>query len=114
MIVCHFFCIFVSIASSRLLILSDQMYTATRSLLLFRNFKIVLAIFLIWLQAPFAHGQDEVYFSKIGIEEGLSQLSVMTIYQDELGRMWFGTREGLNIYDGNRITILQPTGCQEI
>lgn len=89
------------------------MYTATRSLLLFRNFKIVLAIFLIWLQAPFAHGQDEVYFSKIGIEEGLSQLSVMTIYQDELGRMWFGTREGLNIYDGNRITILQPTGRQE-
>jgi len=27
--------------------------------------------------------------------------------------MWFGTREGLNIYDGNRITILQPTGESE-
>ena len=37
----------------------------------------------------------------------------MTIYQDELGSMWFGTREGLNIYDGNRITILQPTGKPE-
>ena len=37
---------------------------------------------------------SDVYFSKIGIEQGLSQLSVMNIYQDELGTMWFGTREG--------------------
>lgn len=51
---------------------------------------------------------SDVYFSKIGIENGLSQLSVMSIYQDELGTMWFGTREGLNLYNGSSITVLQP------
>ena len=39
------------------------------------------------------------YFKHIGREEGLSQSSVMAIYQDKLGRMWFGTREGVNIYN---------------
>ena len=28
----------------------------------------------------------------------------MSIYQDQLGRMWFGTREGINLYDGNQLT----------
>lgn len=37
------------------------------------------------------------------MKDGLSQLSVMTIHQDELGRMWFGTEEGLCVYNGNNI-----------
>lgn len=41
------------------------------------------------------------YFKHIGLFDGLSQFSVMSIYQDQLGRMWFGTKEGVNIYDGN-------------
>ena len=43
-------------------------------------------------------------FHHIGIEDGLSQPSVMRIEQDGLGRMWFGTNEGVNIYDGTRVT----------
>ncbi|MDR1096956.1 MAG: response regulator [Tannerella sp.] len=43
---------------------------------------------------------NPVYFRQIGIRDGLSQISVMSIYQDELGRMWFGTEEGLSVYDG--------------
>ena len=35
-----------------------------------------------------------IHFRHIGMKEGLSQLSVMAIYQDKLGRMWFGTEEG--------------------
>lgn len=44
------------------------------------------------------------YFRHLGQEDGLSQSSVMAIYQDQLGRMWFGTREGLNVYDQEKIT----------
>lgn len=44
------------------------------------------------------------YFKHIGLEEGFSSPSVMAIYQDCLGRMWFGTREGINLYDGNQVT----------
>ncbi|MFV0392211.1 MAG: two-component regulator propeller domain-containing protein [Paludibacteraceae bacterium] len=51
---------------------------------------------------------DEIYFSKIAIEQGLSQLSVMTIYQDELGIMWFGTREGISRYNGNTMEVIKP------
>lgn len=39
------------------------------------------------------------HFRHINLSDGLSQPSVMSINQDPLGRMWFGTREGINIYD---------------
>lgn len=51
---------------------------------------------------------NATYFRHIGMQEGLSQLSVMAIYQDKLGRMWFGTEEGLNIYDGIRTIAYKP------
>ncbi len=44
------------------------------------------------------------YFKHIGMSDGLNQFSVMTIYQDTLGRMWFGTKEGISVYNGNDIT----------
>lgn len=42
-----------------------------------------------------------VYFRHLGKAEGLPQVSVCGICQDELGRMWFGTLEGLCCWDGN-------------
>jgi signal transduction histidine kinase/ligand-binding sensor domain-containing protein/AraC-like DNA-binding protein len=33
----------------------------------------------------------------------------MSIYQDELGRMWFGTEEGLNMYDGSGVLSYKHT-----
>ena len=44
------------------------------------------------------------YFKHLTLGDGLSQLSVMAITQDRLGRMWLGTREGVNVYDGTGIT----------
>lgn len=46
---------------------------------------------------------NAVYFKHIGVKDGLSQTSVMSIYQDELGRMWFGTEEGLSLYNGREL-----------
>lgn len=37
------------------------------------------------------------------MKDGLSNPSVLAIYQDTLGRMWFGTNEGVNVYDGQQI-----------
>ena len=50
-----------------------------------------------------------IYFKRIGKEDGLSQLSVMSIMQDKLGRIWFGTEEGLNMYNGETVTTFQPS-----
>lgn len=61
--------------------------------------KIVLLTFLLCtIQNTFA-----IYFKHLGMREGLSQVSVMSIYQDELGRMWFGSMEGLSMYDGENV-----------
>ena len=47
------------------------------------------------------------YFRNLSLEDGLSQPSVLSIAQDGLGRMWFGTREGINMYDGEQITYIK-------
>lgn len=68
----------------------------------------LLFIFLLFLISWKLSAESDIYFSKIGIEQGLSQLSVMAIYQDELGTMWFGTREGVNRYNGNTMEVFRP------
>lgn len=56
-----------------------------------------LALFLILLTVIPARGE---YFRHLSLDDGLSQPSVIAIQQDRFGRMWFGTREGVNVYDG--------------
>lgn len=48
-------------------------------------------------------------FRHIGIADGLSQINILSIYQDEIGRMWFGSYEGLNVYNGKEIKIYRPS-----
>lgn len=43
-------------------------------------------------------------FKNISLKDGLSQNSVLCILQDDEGFLWFGTRNGLNKYDGNSFT----------
>lgn len=52
--------------------------------------------------------QSSLYRLKnITTVNGLSQSSVIAIHQDLLGQMWFGTRDGLNRYDGSSITVFR-------
>ena len=44
-------------------------------------------------------------FKHITDEQGLSNTSVESIFQDNRGFMWFGTLDGLNRYDGYKITV---------
>ncbi len=44
-------------------------------------------------------------FAHLSSAQGLSQNSVLSIEQDELDRVWIGTRDGLNRYDGEKITV---------
>ena len=41
------------------------------------------------------------------VNEGISQLSVVTICQDSRGYLWLGTRNGLNRYNGSGYTIFR-------
>lgn len=42
----------------------------------------------------------EFKFQRVTVEAGLSQCTVIPIFQDRRGFMWFGTADGLNRYDG--------------
>jgi signal transduction histidine kinase/ligand-binding sensor domain-containing protein/CheY-like chemotaxis protein len=44
-------------------------------------------------------------FKQLSLEEGLSNGTVLSIYQDHSGFMWFGTEDGLNRYDGYEFTV---------
>ncbi len=71
------------------------------------NFSIGL-IFLIWSITLFS---QEKNFEKITVQDGLSHSTVYDIDQDDDGFIWFGTREGLNKYDGKTIqTFYQEHG----
>lgn len=45
------------------------------------------------------------YFNHLGIEDGLSQLSVLDIFQDSDGYLWLGTRNGINQYNGYEFKV---------
>ncbi|GEO04505.1 hybrid sensor histidine kinase/response regulator [Adhaeribacter aerolatus] len=51
-----------------------------------------------------AFSQPAVY---LGIEKGLSNNTVNTIYKDKYGFMWLGTDDGLNRYDGYEFKIFR-------
>lgn len=43
-------------------------------------------------------------FTRLTVEDGLSQNSVLCVSQDYRGNIWLGTRSGLNRYDASRVT----------
>lgn len=47
----------------------------------------------------------EMKFRHIKNEQGLSNSTIECIYQDHRGFMWFGTRDGLNRYDGAQMLV---------
>lgn len=47
------------------------------------------------------------HFKKIQVDEGLSENTVYCILQDSKGYMWFGTKDGLNRFDGTNFRIFR-------
>lgn len=55
----------------------------------------------------YAQAYTKIFGQALGTEMGLSQSSALCIWQDSYGLMWFGTRDGLNLYDGAKFTTFR-------
>lgn len=76
-----------------------------------RNLWANLSIFLIaaLFQLPVALGNIPDYIlSYYTVDEGLSQNEVTSVLKDKHGFMWFGTRGGLNRFDGYEFLHYKP------
>ncbi|TZF85578.1 response regulator (plasmid) [Pedobacter sp. BS3] len=65
---------------------------------------LLLFFVLHGVAQPVEQQAREYSFKMVGIKEGLSQSTVLSIYQDHYGFIWLGTRNGLNRYDGHSMT----------
>lgn len=66
-------------------------------------FRLFIFLSLSWFVFPLK--SQEYKFKALGVEDGLSQITVSDICQDEKSRIWIATLDGLNCYDGNHIKV---------
>lgn len=71
--------------------------------------KFFLFLSLSIFSINFSNAQ-EYYFKHFQVEEGLSNNTVLTSIQDNDGFMWFGTKDGLNRFDGYRFKTYRSNG----
>ena len=66
---------------------------------------LLLQIFILKLATGLSNPSDQ--FKHFNINNGLSQNTVSSIFQDKQGYMWFGTKDGLNRFDGESFKIFR-------
>ena len=71
--------------------------------------KRIFIIGLLFLYAFTLYSQSNIryYFKTLDIQDGLLQNTVNAILQDKQGFMWFGTKDGLNRFDGLSFRIFK-------
>ena len=67
-------------------------------------YAICLLVMLIVTKAQ-AQFNSELSFARIGLEEGLSQSTVLAIVQDSQGCLWLATQDGLNKDNGYDFSV---------
>jgi len=70
-------------------------------------FILSLLVLLQTISAKSYSQKVNLKFDHLDINTGLSQNNVLCVLQDSRGFMWFGTRDGLNRYDGYKFTIFR-------
>lgn len=72
--------------------------------LLIYFFAAVQTVTLLYACACYSQ-EPKLRFKPISSEQGLSNSTIETIFQDSRGFIWFGTRDGLNRFDGYEMVV---------
>ena len=64
----------------------------------------LITLFIYIVCSLTAHAQN-IYFNHLTPANGLSQISVNSVFADKGGTIWMATRMGLDYYNGNSIHV---------
>ena len=68
----------------------------------------IFALNIFSIQAANIHSgnpEEDIQFTRLSIQDGLSESVVLASCQDGAGHMWFATQDGLNRYNGYGFTV---------
>lgn len=81
------------------------------------KYKPLLIFLLLFGLAQLPYKSDAIppshIYQQITNEDGLSNSSINCVYQDSSGLMWFGTWDGLNVYNGTSFRVYKPESRNE-
>ncbi len=75
--------------------------------------KSIVLILILFTSITYAEDETQLNFEWIDREDGLSNLSVSSMFQDKHGFIWFGTQGGLNRYDGTNFVTFRSDPFDE-
>ena len=66
---------------------------------------VLVSLLMLILPTQLCAQSNQIRFEHI--HQGLSQVTINTMLQDQQGFLWFGTQDGLNRYDGYRFKVFK-------
>ena len=67
--------------------------------------RLALSFSLFFIPVLCALAQPHLHFQNYGLEDGLSQITSMSLAEDDQGYIWVGTADGLNHFNGYEFKI---------
>lgn len=72
------------------------------------RYKSLFSWIAVWCCISLGYAQS-YYFKHLGMADGLSQVRITSICQDNTGAIWLGSAEGLNRYNGHDVRVFRPS-----
>ncbi len=67
--------------------------------------QLITFLLIVFISTTSIAQQSSIKFAHLGIKDGLSQSGISSIEQTSDGLLWFGTQDGLNVYNGYEFTV---------
>jgi len=74
-----------------------------------RKFSFLFFVLYLGLGTSILGSQDRAY-TQYTTHDGLAQIQVLTVHQSPSGLIYFGTKNGISVYDGNTFNSLEIDG----